>query len=86
MECARAVQLGGGWQVSLWHAPTPADDCTAAWSAAADTTEVLQEEIMEFVNSIAKIVHMEVGFGGLVWGCGRGGVSLDTNFGGRAAS
>ena len=25
-----------------------------------DTTEVLQQEVMEFVNSIAKIVHMEV--------------------------
>lgn len=25
-----------------------------------DTTEVLQEEIMEFVNTIARIVHMEV--------------------------
>ncbi|KAK9817269.1 hypothetical protein WJX72_012075 [[Myrmecia] bisecta] len=25
-----------------------------------DTTEVLQEEVMEYVNSIAKIVHMEV--------------------------
>lgn len=26
-----------------------------------DTTEVLQEDIMEFVNSIADIVHTEVG-------------------------
>ena len=26
-----------------------------------DATEVLQEEVMEFVNSIAKIVHLEVG-------------------------
>ena len=26
-----------------------------------DTTEVLQQEIMEFVNTIARIVHMEVG-------------------------
>ena len=25
-----------------------------------DATEVLQEEVMEFVNSIAKIVHLEV--------------------------
>ena len=29
-----------------------------------DTTEVLQEEVMEFVNSIAKIVHMEVSLHG----------------------
>ena len=27
-----------------------------------DATEVLQEEVMEFVNSIAKIVHLEVGW------------------------
>ena len=27
----------------------------------ADTTEVLQEDVMEFVNSIAQIVHQEVG-------------------------
>ena len=26
----------------------------------AETTEVLQEEIMEFVNSIANVVHIEV--------------------------
>jgi len=29
-----------------------------------DTTEVLQEDVMEFVNSIAKIVHMEVALHG----------------------
>lgn len=29
-----------------------------------DTTEVLQEEIMEFVNVIAKIVHSEVAYHG----------------------
>ena len=29
-----------------------------------DATEVLQEEVMEFVNSIAKIVHMEVSLHG----------------------
>ena len=29
-----------------------------------DATEVLQEDIMEFVNSIAKIVHMEVSLHG----------------------
>lgn len=30
-----------------------------------DTTEVLQEDIMEFVNTIADIVHTEVSFGKL---------------------
>ena len=29
-----------------------------------DATEVLQEEVMEFVNSISKIVHMEVSLHG----------------------
>ena len=29
-----------------------------------DTTEVLQEEVMEFVNTIARIVHMEVSLHG----------------------
>ena len=29
-----------------------------------DATEVLQEDIMEFVNSIARIVHMEVSLHG----------------------
>ena len=29
-----------------------------------DTTEVLQEEIMEFVNAIAQIVHSEVAYHG----------------------
>lgn len=29
-----------------------------------DATEVLQEDVMEFVNSIAKIVHMEVSLHG----------------------
>ena len=30
--------------------------------ALAETTEVLQEGIMEFVNSIASVVHSQVGF------------------------
>ena len=29
-----------------------------------DATEVLQEDVMEFVNSISKIVHMEVSLHG----------------------
>ena len=29
-----------------------------------DATEVLQEDVMEFVNSIARIVHMEVSLHG----------------------
>ena len=36
----------------------------------ADATEVLQEEVMEFVNTIASIVHLEVcrGEQGWPWG------------------
>lgn len=53
----------------LIQAPVHARQVTAIFGFCdirnfTDATEVLQEDIMEFVNSIAKIVHMEVSLHG----------------------